>query len=117
MQTDDISKLNDIHSLDELRAIREAHRQEEAKVTEAIKQTEARIRQEEQNKRRQQEQEFRTNLAATICGLHDLSYGSCKMIVDRAWEDHHSYGTQEVINAANNLADFVEQVVKNEYHQ
>jgi len=112
-----ISKLNDIHDLNELRAIREAHLQEEAKVAEAIKQAEARILQEERNKRRQQEHEFRSNLASNICGTHDLSYGSCVMIVDRAWEDHHSYGTQEVINAANNLADFVEQVVKNEYHQ
>ena len=113
-----ISKLDDIHSLDELRAIREAHRQEEAKVAEAIKQAEARIRHEEWSKRRQQEQEFRSNLAANICGTHDLSYGSCVMIVNRVWMDYQSYGTQEVANAAEELADFVEQVVKHEYpHQ
>ncbi len=116
MQNNDISKLNDIHDLDELHAIREAHRKEEAKVAEAIRQAEERIILQERNKRHQEEGKFRDNLAATICSNHeDLSYGSCVQIVDRAWEYHHSYGTQEVINAANDLADFVEQIFKVEY--
>ena len=112
MQNNDISKLNDIHDLDELQAIREAHRKE----AEAIKQAEERILQEERDKRRQQEHKFREDLAAKICDNHyDLGYRSCEKIVDRVWEDHHSYGTQEVVNAADDLADFIEQIVKNEY--
>ena len=111
MQNNDISKLDDIHSLDELHAIREEHRKE----AEAIKRAEARIQQEERAKRRQQDQEFKQNLTEEIYGFYSLSHGSCEMIVDRVWDSHHSYGTQEVSSAAYSLADFVEQIVHNEY--
>ena len=68
---------------------------------------------EEKERKRKEVQDFKEDLAKQL--LNDYHIG-CKeialMIVDRAWEDAHSYGYSEVRYKAEDLAEFIENVIK-----
>jgi hypothetical protein len=109
-----IKNLENIHSIEELNKVFASHCDSESEITRAFRKARNRIYEEQRTTRRNEEQKFRSNLAAEICRGHDLNYESCKMIVDRAWMSHHSYGNQEVTDTAHSLVSFIEKIIKNE---
>ena len=105
--------LKDVKTVEELDAQREAFlekmRLEDTKYLEKRCQlvNEARERQ------RKEEQDWRDQLEQDI--WHDYDLGPkevAKLIVDRAWDEGHSYGYDEVRAKAESLALYTEKVVK-----
>ena len=111
METEAI--LKDVKTVEELDAQREAFlekmRLEDTKYLEKRCQlvNEARERQ------RKEEQDWRDQLEGDIWSRYDLGPKEvAKMIVDRAWDEGHSYGYDEVRAKAESLALYTEKVVK-----
>ena len=100
-----------------LRALESAHsayleqvKQEEQEYNDARN----KLISEEREFRRKQEYDWRNNLIDEIWKWNNVGERvNAELIVERAWDEKHSYGYNEVRDYAEDLADFVSQIVKN----
>ena len=68
---------------------------------------------EARERQRKEEQDFRDDLAKTIYEEYNVyPREAATLIVDRAWDEGHSYGYDEVKSKAHSLANFVEKITK-----
>jgi hypothetical protein len=99
-----------LKELEESRKAFMAHVEEENKKFEARRQE---LIREERARKEQEQHDWRDNLANSLLKNYNIG---CKeiavMIVDRAWEDGHSYGYNEVSWKAEDLAEFIEKIRK-----
>ena len=105
--------LKDVKTVEELDAQREAFlekmRMEDTKYLEKRCQ----LVKEERERRQKEAQNWRDRLEGDIWSRYDLGPKEvAKMVVDRAWDEGHSYGYDEVRAKAESLALYTEKVVK-----
>ena len=68
---------------------------------------------EERERRQKEVQNWLDNLVDEIWKCYDVGPKEvAKMIVDRAWDEGHSYGYDEVKAKAESLVEYTEKVVK-----
>ena len=111
METEAI--LKDVKTVEELDAQREAFlekmRLEDTKYLEKRCQ----LVNEERERRKKEERDWRDRLEGDIWSDYDLGPKEvAKLIVERAWDEGHSYGYAEVKAKAESLAEYTEKVVK-----
>lgn len=98
--------------MNELEARRKAYMKQVEEEVKKFEEDANRFRQEERERKRQEERDWSDNLAKRL--LNDYNIG-CKeiavMIVDRAWDQGHSYGYNEVTRKAEDIAAFIEKVI------
>lgn len=111
METDVI--LKDVKTIKELDAQREAFLERMRIEDNKYLLKRGQLVKEERERRYKEEQDWRDQLERDI--WHDYDLGPkdvAKMIVDRAWDEGHSYGYDEVKGKAESLAEFVEEIIK-----
>jgi hypothetical protein len=105
--------LEDVKTVEELDAQREAFLEKMRLEDNKYLLKRGQLVKEERERRHKEEQDWRDQLERDI--LHDYDLGPkevAKMIVDRAWDEGHSYGYDEVKAKAESLALYTEKVVK-----
>ena len=105
--------LKDVKTVEELDIQREAFlekmRLEDSKYLEKRCQ----LVNEERERRKKEEHDWRDQLEGDIWSDYDLGPKEiAKMIVDRAWDEGHAYGYDEVKAKAESLALYTEKVVR-----
>ena len=55
---------------------------------------------------------FQNNLIKEIMDEYSFSKDIAELVVSKGWEDGHPYGYNEVTTCAQNIADFVEQIIQ-----
>lgn len=99
-----------LKELEENRKAFMEHVEEEKKKFEERRQE---LIREERARKEQEERDWCENLASRLLDNYRIGcHAIAAMIVDRAWEDGHSYGYNEVIWKAEDLAEFIEKVRK-----
>lgn len=69
---------------------------------------------EERELRRKRQEAWRNNLIVDIWKFNHVGgRNNAKLIVERAWDEKHSHGYNKVRDYAEDLAEFVSQIVKN----
>lgn len=111
METEAI--LKDVKTVQELDAQREAFLEKVRIEDNKYLLKRGQLVKEERERRHREELDFRELLAKTIYEEYNVYPREvAKMIVDRAWDEGHSYGYDDVRNRAASLATFTEKIIK-----
>lgn len=105
--------LKDVKTVEELDAQREAFLALVKEADKEFAQKHAELVKAKRERQYKEERDWRDQLERDI--WHDYDLGPkevAKMIVDRAWDEGHSYGYEEVKAKAESLAEYTEKVVK-----
>ena len=111
METEAI--LKNVKTIEELDAQREAFLEKMRLEDNKYLLKRGQLVKEERERRHKEERDWRDNLAKTIYEEYNVYPREvATLIVDRAWDEGHSYGYDEVTSKAHSLADFVEKITK-----
>lgn len=71
-----------------------------------------RLRQEERERKQREEKEWCDNLVKEIMNEYGFNKAVAEAVVQKGWEDGHSYGYSEVRNCSQIAAEFAETILK-----
>ena len=105
--------LKDVKTVEELDAQREAFLEKMRLEDNKYLLKRGQLVKEARERQCEEEQNFRDELTKTIYENYNIYPREVAvLIVDRAWDEAHSYGYDEVTSKAHDIADFVEKVTK-----